>query len=129
VRETFARMAMNDEETAALTAGGHTVGKAHGNGNAANLGPRPKAPTSPNRALGWMNHVTRGVGRDAVTSRDRGRLDHHPTKWDNGYFDLLFGYDWELTKSPAGANSGSRSASAKKTCRSMSRIRRSASCR
>jgi catalase-peroxidase len=104
VRETFARMAMNDEETVALTAGGHTVGKAHGNGNAANLGPAPEGAPIEEAGLGWMNHTTRGVGRNTVTSGLEGAWTTHPTLWDNGYFKLLLGYEWELTKSPAGAN-------------------------
>jgi catalase-peroxidase len=103
VRMTFARMAMNDEETVALTAGGHTVGKTHGNGSAANLGPAPEAADVQEQGLGWMNHVTRGVGRDTVTSGIEGAWTTHPTKWDNGYFDLLLKYDWWLQKSPAGA--------------------------
>ncbi|WP_101100956.1 catalase/peroxidase HPI [Macromonas bipunctata] len=103
VRVTFARMAMNDEETVALTAGGHTVGKAHGNGNAANLGPAPEGADLQEQGLGWMNHKTRGVGRDTVTSGVEGAWTTNPTQWDNGYFKLLLGYDWELTKSPAGA--------------------------
>ena len=104
VRETFARMAMNDEETVALTAGGHTVGKAHGNGNAANLGPAPEGAPIEEAGLGWMNHTTRGIGRNTVTSGLEGAWTTHPTLWDNGYFKLLLGYEWELTKSPAGAN-------------------------
>jgi catalase-peroxidase len=104
VRETFARMAMNDEETVALTAGGHTVGKAHGNGNAAILGPSPEGADISEQGLGWINNTSRGVGRDTVTSGIEGAWTTHPTKWDNGYFKLLFGYEWELTKSPAGAN-------------------------
>jgi catalase-peroxidase len=104
VRETFARMAMNDEETVALTAGGHTVGKAHGNGNAANLGPAPEGAPIEEAGLGWINHTTRGVGRNTVTSGLEGAWTTHPTLWDNGYFKLLLGYEWELTKSPAGAN-------------------------
>ena len=104
VRETFARMAMNDEETVALTAGGHTVGKAHGNGSAANLGPEPEAADIAEQGLGWMNHKTRGIGRDTVTSGIEGAWTTNPTVWDNGYFDLLFKYEWQLTKSPAGAN-------------------------
>lgn len=104
IRETFARMAMNDEETVALTAGGHTVGKTHGNGNAANLGPAPEAAGLEEQGLGWMNHTTRGVGRDTVTSGLEGAWTTNPTKWDNGYFYLLFTYDWELTMSPAGAH-------------------------
>jgi catalase-peroxidase len=103
VRTTFARMAMNDEETVALTAGGHTVGKAHGNGSATNLGPAPEAADVHEQGLGWVNHATRGVGRDTVTSGIEGAWTTHPTKWDNGYFDLLFKYDWWLQKSPAGA--------------------------
>jgi catalase-peroxidase len=104
VRETFARMAMNDEETVALTAGGHTVGKAHGNGKASNLGNAPEGADISEAGLGWMNHTTRSVGRDTVTSGIEGAWTTHPTKWDNGFFDLLFKYDWELKKSPAGAN-------------------------
>ncbi|NGQ93172.1 catalase/peroxidase HPI [Rhodobacter sp. HX-7-19] len=103
VRETFARMAMNDEETVALTAGGHTVGKAHGNGRAENLGPSPEGADISEQGLGWNNHVSRGVGRNTVTSGIEGAWTTHPTKWDNGYFDLLLGYEWELRKSPAGA--------------------------
>ena len=104
MRVTFARMAMNDEETVALTAGGHTVGKAHGNGNAANLGPAPEAAPIDEQGLGWMNHKTRGIGRDAVTSGLEGAWTTHPTQWDNGYFNLLLNYDWKLTESPAGAH-------------------------
>nr|WP_238710855.1 catalase/peroxidase HPI [Oceanipulchritudo coccoides] len=103
VRETFARMAMNDEETVALTAGGHTVGKCHGNGDAELLGPEPEAADVEEQGLGWNNKTKRGVGRDTVTSGLEGAWTTHPTKWDNGYFHLLFKYDWELKKSPAGA--------------------------
>jgi len=103
VRETFARMAMNDEETVALTAGGHTVGKCHGNGSATNLGPAPEGASVEEQGLGWQNHTTRGIGRDAVTSGLEGAWTTHPTQWDNGYFHLLLNYDWELRKSPAGA--------------------------
>ena len=103
VRLTFARMAMNDEETCALTAGGHTVGKAHGNGSAANLGPEPEGAPIEEQGLGWINHKTRGIGRDTVTSGIEGAWTTHPTKWDNGYFHLLLNYEWELKKSPAGA--------------------------
>lgn len=103
VRVTFARMAMNDEETVALTAGGHTVGKCHGNGNAANLGPDPEAAPIEEQGLGWVNHKTRGIGRNTVTSGIEGAWTTHPTRWDNEYFSLLLGYDWELKKSPAGA--------------------------
>ncbi len=103
IRVTFARMAMNDEETVALTAGGHTVGKAHGNGSAARLGPAPEGAELEEQGLGWNNHSTRGIGRDTVTSGIEGAWTTHPTQWDNGYFDLLLGYDWALNKSPAGA--------------------------
>lgn len=103
IRVTFARMAMNDEETAALTAGGHTVGKAHGNGNAANLGPVPEAAPIDEQGLGWINHKTRGIGRDTVSSGIEGAWTAHPTQWDNGYFHSLLNYEWKLTKSPAGA--------------------------
>ena len=103
IRVTFARMAMNDEETVALTAGGHTGGKAHGNGNAANLGPAPEGAPLDEQGLGWMNRKTRGIGRDTVTSGIEGAWTTNPTQWDNGYFHLLLNYDWKLTKSPAGA--------------------------
>jgi catalase-peroxidase len=103
VRETFARMAMNDEETVALTAGGHTVGKTHGNGNAANLGPAPEGADVDAQGLGWVNQVSRGVGRDTVTSGIEGAWTTHPTKWDGGYFEMLLGHEWALQKSPAGA--------------------------
>jgi catalase-peroxidase len=104
VRLTFARMAMNDEETVALTAGGHTVGKAHGNGDAAKLGPSPEDGPVEDQGLGWLNKTSRGVGRDTVTSGLEGAWTTNPTKWDNGYFKLLLGYEWELKKSPAGAH-------------------------
>jgi len=100
---TFARMAMNDEETVALTAGGHTVGKTHGNGSASNLGAEPEGADIHEQGLGWNNHVSRGVGRNTVTSGIEGAWTTHATTWDNGYFHLLFKYDWELKKSPAGA--------------------------
>ncbi|AMG04586.1 catalase/peroxidase HPI [Vibrio mimicus] len=103
MRTTFARMAMNDEETVALTAGGHTVGKAHGNGKASNLGPDPEAADLHEQGLGWNNHTSRGVGRNTVTSGIEGAWTTHPTKWDNGFFHLLLSYDWWLQKSPAGA--------------------------
>ena len=103
MRITFARMAMDDEETVALTAGGHTVGKAHGNGNAANLGPAPEGADLEEQGFGWMNHKTRGIGRDTVTSGVEGAWTTNPTKWDNGYFQMLLKHEWELTKSPAGA--------------------------
>ncbi len=104
VRLTFKRMAMNDEETVALTAGGHTVGKAHGNGNAQNLGPVPEGAEVAEQGLGWMNHSTRSVGRDTVSSGLEGAWTTHPTQWDNGYFHMLLNHDWELTRSPAGAS-------------------------
>ena len=104
VRLTFARMAMNDEETCALTAGGHTVGKAHGNGRAENNGPAPEGAEIHEQGFGWQNHTTRSVGRNAVTSGIEGAWTTNPTKWDNGYFHLLLNYEWEHTKSPAGAN-------------------------
>ncbi|ORE86927.1 catalase/hydroperoxidase HPI(I) [Oceanococcus atlanticus] len=103
VRVTFARMAMNDEETVALTAGGHTVGKCHGNGDAALLGPDPEAAELEDQGLGWNNKTQRGIGRDTVTSGIEGAWTTHPTQWDNGYFHLLLNYEWELKKSPAGA--------------------------
>jgi len=103
IRVTFARMAMDDEETVALTAGGHTVGKAHGNGTAANLGPSPEDAELHEQGFGWNNHTRRGVGRDTVTSGIEGAWTTHPTKWDNGYFDMLLNHEWELKKSPAGA--------------------------
>ena len=107
VRITFARMAMNDEETVALTGGGHTVGKTHGNGSAANLGPAPEGAELEEQGLGWQNHTTRGIGRDTVTSGIEGAWTSHPMKWNTGkggYFDLLLRYDWWLQKSPAGAH-------------------------
>jgi catalase-peroxidase len=104
VRETFARMAMNDEETAALTAGGHTVGKAHGNGDAAALGEAPELGRLEEQGLGWSNPHHNGKASAALTSGIEGAWTTHPTVFDMGYFDLLFGYDWELTKSPAGAH-------------------------
>ncbi|EQB9029895.1 catalase/peroxidase HPI [Vibrio cholerae] len=103
MRVTFARMAMNDEETVALTAGGHTVGKAHGNGKASNLGPDPEGAELHEQGLGWNNHTSRGIGRNTVTSGIEGAWTTHPTHWDNEYFYLLLSYEWQLTKSPAGA--------------------------
>jgi len=103
VRETFARMAMNDEETVALTAGGHTVGKAHGNGDASRLGPEPEAADVSEQGLGWRNPGGKGVGRDAITSGLEGAWTTHPTRWDNGYFEMLLNHEWESRKSPAGA--------------------------
>ncbi len=103
MRVTFSRMAMNDEETVALTAGGHTVGKAHGNGNAGDLGPAPEGEDVDGQGFGWLNKKGRGIGRNTVTSGIEGAWTTHPTKWDNGYFAMLMKHDWELTKSPAGA--------------------------
>lgn len=104
VRETFKRMAMNDEETVALTAGGHTVGKAHGNGDAGALGPEPEAAAVEHQGFGWINPNGKGKGRDTVTSGLEGAWTSNPTKWDNGYFEMLFNHEWKLSKSPAGAN-------------------------
>ncbi|EPP21342.1 Catalase [Vibrio fluvialis I21563] len=103
MRVTFARMAMNDEETVALTAGGHTVGKTHGNGNAAELGPDPEGADLEEQGLGWMNHKSRGIGRNTVTSGLEGAWTTHPTQWDNGFFKMLLEHEWQLAKSPAGA--------------------------
>ena len=103
VRETFARMAMNDEETVALTAGGHTVGKAHGNGDDSVLGPEPEGANIESQGFGWINPKGNGNGIDTVTSGLEGAWTTNPTKWDNGYFDMLFNHEWELKKSPAGA--------------------------
>lgn len=103
IRVTFERMAMNDEETVALTAGGHTVGKCHGNGDAELLGPDPEAADLEEQGLGWNNKTKRGIGRDTVTSGIEGAWTTHPTKWDNGYFEMLLNHEWELKKSPAGA--------------------------
>nr|WP_302982550.1 catalase/peroxidase HPI [Plesiomonas shigelloides] len=103
VRVTFARMAMNDEETVALTAGGHTVGKCHGNGSAKDLGPAPEGAELEDQGFGWLNKTSRGIGRNTVSSGLEGAWTTHPTQWDNGYFELLLNYDWQLAKSPAGA--------------------------
>jgi catalase-peroxidase len=103
IRETFARMAMNDEETVALTAGGHTFGKCHGAGDAALVGPEPEAAGIEEQGLGWKSSFGSGKGSDAIGSGLEGAWTPNPTQWDNGYFDMLFGYEWELTKSPAGA--------------------------
>ncbi|HPF50972.1 MAG TPA: catalase/peroxidase HPI [Draconibacterium sp.] len=104
VRETFARMAMNDEETVALTAGGHTVGKTHGNGDASLLGPDPEAADVEEQGLGWKNPHKSGKGRYTVTSGLEGAWTTNPIKWDNGYFEMLFGHEWKNVKSPAGAH-------------------------
>jgi len=103
IRETFARMAMNDEETVALTAGGHTFGKCHGAGDAAHVGPEPEAAPIEAMGFGWLSTHGSGKGRDAITSGVEGAWTPNPDTWDMGYFDVLFGYDWELVKSPAGA--------------------------
>ncbi|MBU2964157.1 catalase/peroxidase HPI [Amphritea sp. 2_MG-2023] len=103
IRVTFERMAMNDEETVALTAGGHTVGKCHGNGDAELLGADPEGAEIEDQGLGWLNKTKRGIGRGTVTSGIEGAWTTHPTQWDNGYFKLLLNYEWELKKSPAGA--------------------------
>jgi len=104
VRETFARMAMNDYETVALTAGGHTFGKAHGAGDAAHVGPEPEAAPMEEMGFGWTSSYASGKGSDTITSGIEGAWTPNPTQWDNGYFDVLLGYDWELSKSPAGAH-------------------------
>ena len=104
IRETFARMAMNDEETVALVAGGHTFGKAHGAGDAKHVGREPAAGTLADQGLGWKNAMKSGHGVDSITSGIEGAWKPHPTRWDQGYLDMLLNYDWELTKSPAGAH-------------------------
>ncbi|MBH0231400.1 catalase/peroxidase HPI [Halobacillus yeomjeoni] len=104
IRETFSRMGMNDEETVALTAGGHTFGKAHGAGDAEkHVGPAPEAANIEDQGFGWNSTHGSGKGRDAITSGINGAWTPNPTQWDNGYFDMLFGYEWELMKTPAGA--------------------------
>jgi len=104
MRETFARMGMDDEETVALTAGGHTVGKAHGNGSAANLSADPETAGPEYQGIGWMNTKGRGIGRDTVVSGIEGAWTTHPTQWDNGFFEMLFKHEWTLSHSPAGAS-------------------------
>ena len=104
IRETFARMAMNDEETVALTAGGHTIGKCHGNGREEDLSPDPEAADLEYQGIGWMNTKGRGIGRDTMVSGIEGAWTANPTQWDMGYFDMLLDHEWELKKSPAGAN-------------------------
>ncbi|GED29259.1 catalase-peroxidase [Brevibacillus centrosporus] len=104
IRETFKRMGMNDEETVALVAGGHTFGKAHGAGDAALVGPEPEAAPVEAMGLGWLSAHGSGKGRDSITSGIEGAWTANPTQWDNGFFENLFGYEWELTKSPAGAH-------------------------
>lgn len=104
IRLTFARMAMNDEETVALIAGGHTVGKCHGGGKAQDLGREPEAAEIEDQGLGWINHRGRGIGRDTVSSGIEGAWTTHPTRWDNGYWSMLLNHEWELKKSPAGAS-------------------------
>ncbi len=115
MRETFKRMAMNDEETVALTAGGHTVGKCHGNGRAENLSPEPEAAGLEEQGLGWLNHKSRGIGRDTVVSGIEGAWTTHPTQWDNGFFKMLLQHEWELKKSQPVPGSGSLWISKSKT--------------
>lgn len=103
IRETFARMAMGDKETVALIAGGHTFGKCHGAGDAANVGPEPEAEGLMAQGLGWLSRFLSGKGDDTITSGIEGSWTANPTQWDNGYFDILFSYEWNLEKSPAGA--------------------------
>src|SRR5690606_10134720 len=103
VRDTFKRMGMNDEETVALTAGGHTVGKTHGNGDAKLLGAAPEGAEIEDQGLGWLNKTTRGVGNQAVTSGLEGAWTTLPTKWDNGFFEMVLDHEWQLTRSTAGA--------------------------
>ena len=103
IRETFARMAMDDEETVALVAGGHTFGKCHGAGDASNVGPEPEGASIEEQGHGWKSDFGSGHGADTISSGIEGAWTSNPIQWDNGYFDVLFGYDWDLVKSPAGA--------------------------
>ena len=103
IRETFARMAMNDEETVALIAGGHTFGKTHGAGTEEHIGPDPEAAPLENQGLGWKNDLGTGKGDDTITSGLEVTWTYHPTRWDNEFFHILFSYEWELFKSPGGA--------------------------
>ena len=104
IYETFARMAMNDEETVALVAGGHTFGKAHGAGDPELVGPEPEGSSVQDMGFGWINKFKSGKGIHTTTSGIEGPWTSNPTQWDMGYFDVLFGYDWKLTKSPSGAH-------------------------
>src|SRR5262245_47745477 len=103
IRETFRRMAMDDEETVALIAGGHTFGKTHGAGDAANVGPEPEGASLQEQGLGWRNAFGTGKGVDTITSGLEGAWTNTPIAWDNSFFEILFGYEWELGRSPAGA--------------------------
>jgi len=104
IRETFARMSMNDYETVALTAGGHTFGKSHGAGDATLVGPEPESAPLEQVGLGWVSDHASGKGSDTIGSGLEGAWTANPTQWDNGYFDVLLGYEWELVQSPAGAH-------------------------
>ena len=118
IRETFARMAMNDEETVALIAGGHTFGKCHGAVDPEYVGPEPEAAGLEEQGLGWQNTFGTGAGADTITSGLEGAWTNNPTQWDNGFFDNLFKYEWELTTSPAGAKQWTPTdPAAARTCR------------
>ena len=125
IRETFARMAMNDEETVALVAGGHTFGKTHGAGPASHVGPEPEAAAIEAMGLGWISSFGSGKGDDTISSGIEGAWTPKPTQWDMGYFDMLFGYDWDLVKSPPAPGSGSRSIRRRRISRRPRTIRRS----